>query len=166
MMTNKKKFSSKQEKILASSLGWHVVSGSGSRNLKPGDIVSNEWLGECKTHVEPNKRIKFVYSIWNKIVDEASFVRKFPVLFVDDGSQKPSSTWCITTVLPPKPHIVMTYPFKTNSSSFSFEHSDLLALTRDLERNFGDIVIYSVKYSGKLDCYLYPFSSFLDCFGE
>lgn len=165
-VVNRKELSRKQEKTLASALGWEVVSGSGSRFLHPGDIKSNQWLGECKTHITKYNRIKFIYSVWDKILDEAVSVRKFPVLFVDDGSQKTSTTWCITNQLPSKPYKIFTFPFNVNNSSFSFNHEDLIELTRKSEREFGDMVIYVVKRKNKQDIYLYPFTSFLDCFGD
>ena len=88
-------FSNKQETLIASSLGWDVVTGSGARHLYPGDISGIDWLGECKTHATSNKPIVFVLSVWDKILEEASSRHKYPVLFVDDGSQSLSKTWCM-----------------------------------------------------------------------
>lgn len=90
-----KDFSSKQEKKLANCLGWSVVSGSGAAACHPGDIESDSWLGECKTHVTPGHSISFSKSVWEKIKNEAFSKCKAPVLFVDDGSQEPCNTWCM-----------------------------------------------------------------------
>jgi len=90
-----KDYSRKQEHLIADTLGWDVVSGSGSRHTYPGDISSSEWLGECKTHQKPGSKIKFNRDVWNKIVEEASSQFKYPVLFVDDGSQTVKNTWCM-----------------------------------------------------------------------
>lgn len=90
-----KDFSGKQEKLIASFLGWNVVSGSGARACYPGDIIGDEWLGECKTHETSNKSIFFSQKVWEKIVDEATAKHRKPVLFVDDGSQTIDKTWCI-----------------------------------------------------------------------
>lgn len=90
-----KDFSSLQEKRVAEYLGWNVVCGSGARPCRPGDIESDEWLGECKTHQSCNQPIKFMASHWAKLCDEAMAVHKFPVLIVDDGSQKIDNTWCL-----------------------------------------------------------------------
>lgn len=90
-----KVYSSKQENMIASYLGWKVVTGSGSRDCHPGDIVSDSWMCECKTHMEPGHKIVFLSSVWNKISEEASSKFKYPVLFVDDGSQKIENTWCL-----------------------------------------------------------------------
>lgn len=94
-----KYYSEKQETMIAESLGWQVVSGSGSRACHPGDIVSDEWLGECKTHTLPTDRIVFKLHDWKKICDEAAQVFKYPVLFTDDGSQKLQTTWCMIKLI-------------------------------------------------------------------
>ena len=93
--TNMKKFSSIQEHRVADYLNWSVVSGSGARQFDKGDVVSDQFLGECKTHVEKYQKIIFYYSHWKKIVEEASSKFKSPVLIVDDGSQSPKNTWCM-----------------------------------------------------------------------
>lgn len=90
-----KDFSNKQEKLIASFLDWSIVSGSGARACHPGDIIGDEWLGECKTHETPGKSIFFSQKVWEKIVDEAIAKHRKPVLFTDDGSQKIDKTWCI-----------------------------------------------------------------------
>lgn len=90
-----KDFSSIQERRVAAELNWHVVSGSGARPCSPGDIESDQWLGECKTHTERNKPIVFYLDVWHKLKTEAMFRRKNPVLIVDDGSQQINKTWCL-----------------------------------------------------------------------
>lgn len=90
-----KDYSNKQEKEVARFLDWQVVSGSGAAACVPGDIISGEWLGECKTHVKPDQRITFKKDVWNKLCEEAIMKRRKPVLIVDDGSQKLSKTWCM-----------------------------------------------------------------------
>jgi len=88
-------FSDRQESAIASALGWNVVPGSGARHLYPGDIQGVDWLGECKTHATSNKPIVFDMKVWNKICKEAASRQRYPVLFVDDGSQKLEKTWCM-----------------------------------------------------------------------
>lgn len=90
-----KDYSTKQEKMIASYLGWKVVAGSGARPCHPGDIIGDEWLGECKTHEKPGQSIYFSSDVWDKIVEEANKEYRSPVLFTDDGSQKSNRTWCI-----------------------------------------------------------------------
>lgn len=90
-----KSYSSKQEKQIAQYLGWDVVVGSGSRPLNPGDIIGDMFLGECKTHVDSGNRLVFNKSVWVKICKEAAYRFRYPVLFVDDGSQKLENTWCM-----------------------------------------------------------------------
>lgn len=89
-----KDFSSKQEKMIASYLGWNVVSGSGCRAGRPGDVECEDWLGECKTHLTRSNKIIISLDHWRKIQEEALAIYKNPVLFVDDGSQCADSTWC------------------------------------------------------------------------
>lgn len=97
-MTSKdstKAFSNKQEKMIADLLGWEVVSGSGAAACFPGDVIGDEWLGECKTHTEPGHKIFFSKDVWDKIKQEAMVKRRFPVLFTDDGTQIDRHTWCL-----------------------------------------------------------------------
>ena len=91
-MTNKEA-SYKQEHMVADYMGWSVVSGSGSRPFRPGDITSEHFLVECKTHIEPKDTITFRKSHWTKILTEASAKNKFPMLVTDNGTQTSSHTW-------------------------------------------------------------------------
>ena len=90
-----KDFSSKQENMIANLLGWEVVVGSGAAACYPGDIISDTWLGECKTHVERGHKIFFDRKVWDKIKNEAYVKHRRPVLFTDDGSQLANNTWCL-----------------------------------------------------------------------
>ena len=95
---NNKVYSDKQEKLVASYLGWNLVTGSGARPNHPGDVISDEWLGECKTHTTEGHDIYFNFEVFQKIIDEASSQFKKAVLFTDDGSQKANHTWCIAPI--------------------------------------------------------------------
>lgn len=92
---NSKQASIEQETLLSKELGWKRVSGSGARPNFPGDIVSERWLGECKTHVSPGHKIVFSRSVWSKLTKEAASVFKYPALFVDDGSRSLDKTWVL-----------------------------------------------------------------------
>lgn len=81
--------------MIADYLGWSVVTGSGARPCHPGDVISDDWLGECKTHEKSGHTIFFSSDVWEKIVEEATKMHRSPVLFTDDGSQKLENTWCI-----------------------------------------------------------------------
>lgn len=85
-------YSDKQEKMVASYLGWRQVTGSGARPNHPGDVISDSWLGECKTHATKKKTVVFILDFWDKIADEAASRFKRPALFVDDGTQKAENT--------------------------------------------------------------------------
>ena len=72
LMSNPTKFYSNiQESKIAKYLNWEVVSGSGARDFNPGDIKSDMWLGECKTHEIKQSRILFKKAVWAKISSEA-----------------------------------------------------------------------------------------------
>ena len=90
-----KEASNKQEMLVANYLGFKQVSGSGARNFHPGDVVGDEWLCECKTHVTPGHQLVFSFSVWDKIEIEASSQFKHPVLITDDGSQDLNKTFCM-----------------------------------------------------------------------
>ena len=90
-----KDYSSVQERRIADALGWEVVTGSGARPCVPGDVRSNEWLGECKTHTESGHRIVFMLDVWKKIQNEADASHRSPVIFADDGSQDLRYTWAL-----------------------------------------------------------------------
>lgn len=92
-----KETSKKQEKLIADYLGWDVVSGSGAR-LHPGDIVGDDWLGECKTHMKPTDKIVFNHSVYLKIISEAMSIMKKPVLFCDDGTQTIQGTYVLVSL--------------------------------------------------------------------
>ena len=67
------------------------MSGSGARPLHPGDIVSEYWLGECKTHTSRCELWVFHFDVWAKICEEAQSQFKHPVLFVDNGTDTSGS---------------------------------------------------------------------------
>lgn len=90
-----KYYSSRQESMIADYLGWKVVSGSGSRAFNPGDVIAENYLGECKTSEVESDRIIVIKSHLMKICDEAMSVHKIPVLFVDNGTQRSDSTFCV-----------------------------------------------------------------------
>ena len=153
-----KDYSYKQEHKIAAALGWHVVTGSGSRVGHPGDIIGEQWLGECKTHVSGNHPITFKASVWNKIKDEATAVFKYPVLFVDDGSQELSKTWCIVSnTVKVSDVCIVDYPYKIKSN-LTFNRSDITHVANS------DIVFH-VKHF-KFSCYLMMFDTFNRLFGE
>ena len=94
-MTNKEA-SYRQEHMVAEYIGWKVVSGSGARPFKPGDITSDHYLVECKTHTKEQDKICFKQSHWTKICEEALAKNKLPLLVTDNGTQKYNHTWVMT----------------------------------------------------------------------
>ena len=138
-----KDYSSKQEKLIADYLDWERVVASGARACHPGDIRSDLWLGECKTHVTSGNRLKFVFREWQKIQEEAISKFRFPVLFVDEGSQTVENTWCMLDAktapvpkLPEKSHVI--------SKASLFLSSDLI-----LECDNSEIHMLMFEFNGR-----------------
>lgn len=122
-----KDYSTKQEKMIASYLGWNVVPASGARDFHPGDIRSDRWLGECKTHQVSGNKIIFRKDVWKKICEEAQSQFKIPALFVDDGSQKIENTWVIFPS-----HACIQKPFRSRKVQ-SFVKVNLTCTCKELE---------------------------------
>ena len=166
-MMSTKDFSSVQERTIAEYLGWKVVTGSGSRAGCPGDITSDSWLGECKTHVNSGKKISFNRSVWNKISCEAASKFKYPVLFVDDGSQSISRTWCLFPykVISDPGYCVVDIDLEVRAN-IVFQHSQMLEMYNSLRRKHDpNEIILSVPFC---DTYLgiVPLEVFRQMFGE
>ena len=81
-------YSDKQETVVANYLGWKRVAASGARPFNKGDVVSERWLCECKTHTAVSSNYKVLFSVWRKLVSEATSCMRRPVLIVDNGTQK------------------------------------------------------------------------------
>lgn len=95
-MLSTKDFSNAQESMVADFLGWKKVSGSGAASCTAGDVVSDKFLAECKTHETRNHKVVFRQDVWKKICDEAMAFGRKPVLISDDGSQDYRRTYCMT----------------------------------------------------------------------
>lgn len=95
MAESTKTFSNRQEKLIAKELDGCQVGGSGAAPCVPGDVRTDEWLIECKTHTKPDQSIFFDLQVWEKIKKEAMGTHRKPALIVDDGSQTLQKTWCL-----------------------------------------------------------------------
>lgn len=130
-MSNKES-SNLQESTVAKYLGWKVVSGSGARPFHVGDVVSEDWLGECKTHNTSRNAITFNLNVLKKISDEAMSKHRFPVLIVDDGSQQVDNTWCCVSILPwvSVTSTLASSAVKINALSITIPYVKMLSLDR------------------------------------
>jgi len=118
-----KDYSSIQERCVSNALGWEVVTGSGARPCVPGDVRSDEWLGECKTHTEPYHKITFMLTVWDKIQHEADTSHRSPALIVDDGSQKLSRTWVLCRLISvDRTRLTIHDPNFKVTKNISFDH--------------------------------------------
>lgn len=159
-----KYYSNIQENRIASALGWDVVTGSGSRTCVPGDVVSRAWLGECKTHTCPGHPIEFKIAVWKKLEDEAVAKYKNPVLFVDDGSQQLSATWCLVSNLSQSIYSdfnSIEHPLKVLKSGLKFD-GNLLAKTlhSDLVSKYIQVRAFDRLFQ------IFHFPDFLELFGD
>ena len=50
-------YSNKQEKQVAKSVGGHKTANSGATAFVKGDVLTKDWLIECKTVTEPRKQM-------------------------------------------------------------------------------------------------------------
>lgn len=89
-----KDYSTKQEKAIANYLNWYTVKASGATAFDKGDIKSDDWLVEAKTHVKESD-ILFNYKVWEQIQELAMIAHKKPVLITDNGTQLLDNTWCL-----------------------------------------------------------------------
>ena len=88
-------YSNKQESLIADYLGWKRTSGSGARPFQKGDIYSDDFLGECKTHTKSQADVAFMLLDWRKLLIEAKGASRKPILFSDNGTQKLDATFCM-----------------------------------------------------------------------
>lgn len=161
-----KHFSAIQESSIAKALGWSVVSGSGARDFHPGDIRSDAWLGECKTHTESGKPIQFNASTWVKICEEASSQFKYPALFVDDGSQKLSNTWVMFLLDANCPDNISKYDYPEKYKiNIKFDCKELLHRYKNLMSWSYSTAVWTAKIGGTTVGIL-PFEQFQKLFEE
>ena len=145
---NNKEFSSKQERMVADVLGCTVVSGSGSRPFNPGDVKSDKWLCECKTHTEPGHDIFFSYEVYEKIIGESLFAHRSPLLVTDDGSQTLEKTWCIFPPASVNSDLVckIKYP-ELKTKNITFKHVGKIEEYTALQKfNNNENVVYDIHW--------------------
>lgn len=87
---NTRKFSDKQEKIVAKKLGGKQVVNSGATTFQKGDVSAGDFIIECKTKTKPSNTFT-VYRNW--LVDNEEIVfamgKKYSAVALDfgDGEQ-------------------------------------------------------------------------------
>lgn len=142
-----KYYSSRQERAIADYLGWDVVSGSGSRAFNPGDVRSENYLGECKTHTDCIEKIVVSTKVLDKIFDEAKSVFKTPVLFTDNGMQQISNTWCIVpeVCLPETYTSIESSLVKKSKTRISFDHNAVKEYYKMGTHNFIGVIFGSKR---------------------
>lgn len=163
MNKSNKYYSNIQERKIADLLDWKQTSGSGARPLHPGDVVSSEFLGECKTHTQISDNIIFKLDHWNKIKEEAMSQFKSPVLFVDDGSQEIENTWCMFDREPVGEFIFEELPI-LGEKSIRINKKHITNICMDLmSKQWSSYIVFKVS---KWDAYLCSLCDFSHFFGD
>lgn len=73
---NTRKFSSKQEKLVAKSLKGKVQPNSGATPFLKGDVVADDWLIECKTQMTDKQSMSIKKEWLEKLEEERFAMRK------------------------------------------------------------------------------------------
>lgn len=140
-----KDHSSIQENKVASALGWEVVSGSGARPCTPGDVKSDSWLGECKTHEESGHKIFFDIDVWKKIQHEADTSHRSPALIVDDGSKDLNHTWVLCRdVCVNHTDLAVVDPNFAIRKNISFDEAKVIAHLKSLYKSGGGSIVFNM----------------------
>lgn len=161
-----KDFSSIQEPRVADALGWEVVTGSGARPCVPGDVKSDQWLGECKTHTEPGHKIFFDLAVWDKIQKEADATHRSPALIVDDGSQDLKHTWVLCRdVSVSHTDLAMTDPNFAIRKNISFDDTKVAEHLKSLYKSGGGSIVFNhicieINWNNQM-VYVMPFETFV-----
>ena len=151
---NTKLYSSMHESAIAKYLNWSVVSGSGARPCCVADIESEEFLGECKTHIRPQKVYTFVNKVWTKLLNESMFAHRYPALFIDDGHQ----TFETTLVAIPQ-YAVPTENLDSYSVISVVPNSSSVTISIESVEGNDSNVIYSSKLANS-KVYIMPCKTF------
>ena len=73
---NTRKYSKKQEKYVAKTLGGKVQPNSGATPFLKGDVVADNWLVECKTQLTSKKSMSIKKEWLDKLEEERFAMRK------------------------------------------------------------------------------------------
>lgn len=165
-MTNKEA-SAKQEKMVADYMGWSVITGSGARPFAPGDVSSEHFLVECKTHIEEQSNVVFYKKHWEKIAIESTSVHKSPALITDNGTQRSNHTWVAIrfNALPEDSHIIQGMNNTARSdSTITFNEYDTVSLFKDNYKN--GCINYILGKLGTDEVAIMPLSEFNSFYRE
>lgn len=84
---NTRFYSSKQEKKVAKRVGGKQVSNSGATAFNKGDVITDDWLIECKTCTKPKSSMTIKKDWLEKNNEEAFAMRRnFNAVAIDFGS--------------------------------------------------------------------------------
>lgn len=87
MLKSTRYFSSKQEKRVANRVGGKQVSNSGATSFNKGDVITDDWLIECKTCTTPKSSMSVKKEWLEKNKEEAFAMRRnYSAVAIDFGS--------------------------------------------------------------------------------
>lgn len=69
-------FSNKQEKSVAKTIGGKKTANSGATPFQKGDVVTDDWLIECKTKTSPSESMSIKKEWLEKNEEEAFAMQK------------------------------------------------------------------------------------------
>lgn len=69
-------FSNKQEKSVAKTIGGKQTANSGATPFQKGDVVTDDWLIECKTKTSPSESMSIKKEWLEKNEEEAFAMQK------------------------------------------------------------------------------------------
>ena len=162
-----KDFSIIQERQIAEFLHWEVVVGSGATACRPGDVKSDTWLGECKTHITNQDKVTFRVTHWVKITEESQSAFKKPILFTDDGTQSLSNTWCMipcSFMSNLGKELNPTKVYRLSSKTLMFNSQEMYR-EMHTHANMSDNPYFVVQFGGDKVAVLH-IDTFKECFGE
>lgn len=166
---NKKDFSTSQEDKVAEFLGegFYRVSKSGANAFNPGDVSSESFIIECKTHTTKDFKIIFNRKVWDKIKQEAISQRKTPALVTDDGTQDITKTWVImdAKMVPPtiKKFLATEQIVKyIGKATISVPESELSDIYYRRFRDFNDDAIAYIGWDARTTVAIMPIQKFKD----
>lgn len=74
--TSTRYFSNKQEKSVAKTIGGKQTANSGATPFQKGDVVTDDWLIECKTKTTPSESMSIKKEWLEKNEEEAFAMQK------------------------------------------------------------------------------------------
>lgn len=89
-------YSDRQEKQVAKVIGGKQTANSGATAFHKGDVITDQWLVECKTSTSPKKSFSIKEEWLLKNEEEAFAMNREPVLCFEFNNQDNKRYYIIT----------------------------------------------------------------------